>query len=125
KDTIADSVAIPSFARPEDYALRFTGFVNIPSDGMWEFIIDSDDGSALYIGDTLLINNDGVHGEGEVSGEIALKAGLHPIELVMFQAKGGQGLKLLLKGPGFEKQIVPPSMFLREAKSKSKSKGTR
>ena len=122
KDTVADTVAIPSYARKEDYGLRFTGYINIPRDGMYEFILDSDDGSALYVCDTLLIDNDGVHGGGEVSGEIALKAGLQPIKVVMFQAKGGQGLALSLKGPEFAKQAIPASMFAREAKSKTKSK---
>jgi alpha-mannosidase len=121
KDAVADTVAILSYARKEDYALRFTGYVNIPRDGMYEFILDSDDGSALYVCDTLLIDNDGVHGDGEVSGEIALKAGLQPIKVVMFQAKGGQGLSLSLKGPEFEKQRIPASMFSRDAKSKGKS----
>ncbi len=125
KDTVADVVAIPSSARKEDYALRFTGYVNIPSDGMYKFLLDSDDGSALYVCDSLLINNDGVHGGGEMPGEIALKAGLHPIKLVMFQAKGGQGLALSLKGPAFEKQIIPASMYVREAKSKLKAKGAK
>lgn len=121
KDTIADTVAIPSYARKEDYGLRFIGYVNIPRDGMYEFSLDSDDGSALFVCDTLLIDNDGVHGGGEVSCEIALKAGLQPIKVVMFQAKGGQGLALSLKGPEFTKQTIPNSMYVREAKGKGKS----
>jgi alpha-mannosidase len=121
KDVVADTVAIPSYARKEDYGLRFTGYVNIPRDGMYQFILDSDDGSALYVCDSLLIDNDGVHGGGEVSGEIALKAGFQPIKVLMFQAKGGQGLALSLKGPEFEKMVIPASMFVREAKANSKA----
>jgi len=125
KDTVADVVAIPPYARKEDYGLRFVGYVNVPHDGMYEFILDSDDGSALYVCDSLLINNDGVHGDGEVSGEIALKAGLQPIRVVMFQAKGGQGLSLSLKGPEFEKQPIPASLFRHEVKVKAKARGVK
>lgn len=116
---VADAVAIPERARPEDYGLVFTGFVSVPVDGMYEFGISSDDGSALWVADTLIADNDGLHGDGEVAGKVALKAGMHPITAHMFQCKGGQALRLFITGPGIEKQEVPPSMLFHRQSIKS------
>ncbi|SYZ72066.1 putative Alpha-mannosidase [Candidatus Zixiibacteriota bacterium] len=116
KDTVWSTVAIPGFARPEDYALVFTGFVKVPTDGLYDFFIGSDDGSRLMVDDSAIADNDGIHGDGEVSCEVALKAGLHPIRVFMFQAKGGQALSLSYRGPGIKKQSVPPEAFFHPGK---------
>lgn len=111
KEIVADTIIIPSIARPEDYGLIFKGYISVPQDGLYEFGLNSDDGSALIIGDSLLIDNDGIHGDGEVPGKIALKLGMHPIELRMFQCKGGQALNLFITGPGLPKQEVGKAML--------------
>ena len=41
KDFIADTVVIPESARAEDYGLVFRGFIEVPTDGMYEFDISS------------------------------------------------------------------------------------
>jgi alpha-mannosidase len=110
-EIVVDAVVIPSIARPEDYGLVFKGYIRISEDGLYEFAINSDDGSALVVGDSLLCDNDGIHGEDEVTGKIALTAGMHPIEVRMFQGKGGQALKLYLAGPGMPKREVGQSML--------------
>jgi cytochrome c551/c552 len=47
------------------FGLRITGFINIPRDGSYTFYTDSDDGSRLFIGDKLLVENDTIHGPTE------------------------------------------------------------
>ena len=108
---VADSVAIPAFATKEDFGLAFHGFIKIPADGLYDFYLSSDDGSSLTIGDSLVIDNDGLHGEGDVLGEIALKTGYHPITIHMFQAKGDVALAFSIQGPGMEKQTVSKGML--------------
>jgi alpha-mannosidase len=112
----ADQVALPEFAREEDFGLTLEGFIKVPADGLYEFYLSSDDGSKLYISDTLVVDNDGLHGSGDVGGEIALKAGFHPISIDMFQAKGDRDLALSWRGPGVEKQPVPASALFSERK---------
>lgn len=109
KSAVLDSVAVPPFARDEDYGVVLTGFITVPSDGLYDFFIGSDDGSDFRIADTLLIDNDGLHGMGDVEGAIGLRAGTHPIQIRMFQKKGDEGLRLMVDGPGIRKQSVPPS----------------
>jgi alpha-mannosidase len=111
KEFVADTVVIPSVARPEDYGLVFTGYILVPDDGLYEFGINSDDGSSLRVADTLVVDNDGIHGDGEITGKIALEAGLHPIEARMFQCKGGQALNLFVTGPGLEKREIGQAML--------------
>ncbi len=116
RELMMDTVGIPNTARKEDYGLVFAGYVRIPQDGLYDFSISSDDGSVLMVADSLLIDNDGVHGSGEVPGSIALKAGLHPIKVRMFQSKGGQDLQVFIAGPGMEKRLLPSSMLCHEVK---------
>jgi alpha-mannosidase len=111
-ELVMDSVVIPDIARPEDYGLVFRGFIGVPTDGLYEFGISSDDGSILFVADTLVADNDGLHGDGEVVGRVALQAGLHPLEVKMFQCKGGQALRLFVTGPGLEKQEARTTMLV-------------
>lgn len=107
RETAVKNFIIPNFARKEYFALKLTGLVKVPRDGMYKFSTTSDDGSALYIGDRMVVNNDGIHGEWEESGEIALKAGYHPITVLMFQGKGGKTLGVQMEGPGVSKEMIP------------------
>lgn len=95
--------------RPEDFAFKFRGFVKVPNDGIYKFYVSSDDGSRLYIGDELVVDNDGLHGPTEVSGRIALQAGVHPITVGFFQRSGGVDFQVFYSGRGIDKQPIPAS----------------
>ncbi len=56
----------------EEYAFVFDGWIRIPLDGVYTFYLSSDDGSRLYIGDQLTVDNDGLHGEIEKSKDLPL-----------------------------------------------------
>ena len=122
KDTVTDTIAVPLYAADSLYGLVMGGYITVPSEGMYEFGLSSDDGSRLWIGDSLVVDNDGLHGSGELPGQIALKAGTHPITLKMFQCKGDEALDLWITGPGLAKQIVPRSMLSRDLPVKKKGK---
>ena len=93
--------------RDENFGLCFRGYIYVPEDGVYGFHLTSDDGSHLFIDGSLVVDNDGVHGMRERSGYVALKEGLHQIELPFFQGRGGVGLALRCDGPGFDKREVP------------------
>jgi hexosaminidase len=95
----------------QDFALRFTGFIRIPHTDVYSFFTHSDDGSRLTIADQVVVDNDGVHGMAEKSGEIALGAGWHPIELVYFQGGGGLGLRVGFTGAGFDRMLIPADIL--------------
>ncbi|MHC4148423.1 MAG: sugar-binding domain-containing protein [Planctomycetota bacterium] len=97
--------------RHEWFGLEFEGFVKVLNDGIYRFYTDSDDGSKLYIGSRLVVDNDYNHAMSEKSGQIALKAGTHPVKVMFFQGMGGRGLEVLFEGPGVEKQQIGPELL--------------
>lgn len=114
-ETTLETIGVPRFTRDEDWGILLTGYVRIPADGVYDFYLASDDGSTLTIANTLLIDNDGIHGAREKHGEIALKAGLHPIRIAMFNAQEASLLKLAWRGPDFDKEPLPPQHLLHAA----------
>jgi hypothetical protein len=97
---------VPQRLQPDEFALRFTGMIQIPATGKYMFFISSDDGSRLYINDKLLINNDGLHGMVEKQGAIDLQAGSYPFAVTYFDNGGGDGLSVQWSGPNFKKQKI-------------------
>ncbi|MCH2132134.1 MAG: M12 family metallo-peptidase [Phycisphaerales bacterium] len=91
----------------DDVGAVFTGFIDVPASGYWTLYTESDDGSKLYIGDQEVVDNDGLHGMQERSGEIGLLAGTHAIRVEFFERGGGAGLIVRWQGPGTGKQVVP------------------
>lgn len=84
----------------ERVLMRFSGFVNVPATDLYRFSLSSDDGSMLRVAGQLVVDNDGLHGTIEKRGAIALEAGLHPIEVLWFNATGGAELDLRWARPG-------------------------
>ena len=100
----------------ERYALRLSGYIRVPVDGMYEFALSSDDGSNLEIGDRVVVNNDGAHGDEQRTGMIALRKGLHPIMVRYFQGGGGASLSLRYRWSEKDPWMtVPESWFVLAA----------
>jgi S1-C subfamily serine protease len=113
--------SVPDVAahKPSDdnFAIRYTGFVKIPADGLYTFFTASDDGSQLHIGERLVVDNNGLHPSRESAGVIRLSAGLHPITVAMFEQSGDEALKVAIEGPNLNKQAIPAEMwFVRDVK---------
>jgi hypothetical protein len=89
----------------------FAGYVDVPSNGVYTFYTESDDGSALHIGSTKVVDNDVAHGMQENSGTIGLKAGKHALRVEYFEAAGDAGLIARYEGPGATKQVIPASVL--------------
>ena len=101
--------------RPENYGFLYSAFVSVPATGVYSFFTESDDGSRLFIDDSLVVDNNGLHGMLEKRGVIALGAGLHTLRVGYFNKTGGAGLNVSWRGPGFAKCSVPDStLFFRE-----------
>jgi YVTN family beta-propeller protein len=97
--------------RENGWGLVYSGYIEIPAEGFYTFFVNSDDGSKLYLGDSLVVSNDGSHGPMEKSGEVLLKAGKHRMRLLYFEDMGGESLAVSYRGPGIGKQELPPSAY--------------
>lgn len=109
------TVDIAPRERDENYAMRFQGYINVPRDGLYTFYLQSNDGSRLWIGPDLIVDNDGLHSLDTRGGIAALRAGHHPITVEYFQAGMNYGLKLEWKGPGFEKGAVSEAVLFSDS----------
>lgn len=93
--------------RAEHFGIRFTGYLRVPADGLYEFSLTSDDGSTLEVARRVVVDNDGYHGPDERTDMIALSAGWHPFALRYAQAGGGATLRLRMRRAGEDWQPVP------------------
>lgn len=81
------------------YLLRCQGQIVVRESNYYNFTVNSDDASVLYIDGSKLVDNDNNHGVTAVSGQKYLRRGVHTIRLDYAQAGGGnQALQLLAGG---------------------------
>ena len=102
--------------RDANFAIKFSGPINIPTSGSYTFYTASDDASSLYIDgfDTghRIVNNDYQQGTTERSGTKTLTAGKHIIYVTYQQGTGGFALTASYKGPSLTKRLIPASAFM-------------
>lgn len=103
--------------RFEWFGIEYTGFFKPIKPGNYLFKLISDDGSQLFIDDSLFINNDGLHAEYPVKGNIYLSDSLHSIKLRYFQGPRYQlGLQLFWSPAEVDSlKIFPGNGFMLRA----------
>jgi hypothetical protein len=80
----------PDFQSEEYYSWKWTGYFKPSSSELYTFYTSSDDASYLFINDVLVVNNGGLHGNGEASGAISLVANTYyPITVLFGEMSGG------------------------------------
>jgi hypothetical protein len=107
--TTIDLAAID--APVEEFGAGFTGLLRVPAEDLYAFYTTSDDGSRLWIGDRLLVDNDGLHPALERGGLIRLPAGLHPIRIEFFERSGAEGLTVAWESPTIPKEKLPADVL--------------
>jgi hypothetical protein len=101
-DTAPDP-AVPA----DNFAVRWTGEIIIPTSGTYTFRTQTDDGVRLWVNDELLIDNwtDGNSGD---SGNIELAGGQrYPIKLEYYENTGDARCELSWLGPGILPSPIP------------------
>jgi len=93
--------------RDKDFVVRFFGYLDVPEDGTYTFYTSSSDGSLLWMDGDLVVDNDGRHSVEERSGDIALTAGRHFIEVGYFMRGGQKDLEVSWSGPSISKRTIP------------------
>ena len=97
---IADHIGfdVPQRKADDAFALKFSGYIRVDQPGCYTFHISSDDGSRVYLNDTELINNDGLHGPVLKATAIDLAAGSHKLDVTYFDNGGGDFLSFEWSG---------------------------
>jgi alpha-L-fucosidase len=99
---VVPKLALDPGPAKERIAQVFAGYVRVPADDVYVIALSSDDGSRLYIGDVLVVDNDGLHSSVEKRGEIALAQGLHALRVEWFNKTGSQELTVRIGRGGAE-----------------------
>ena len=93
--------------REEQFGFRWSGLIDAPKTGRYEFFTRSDDGSTLSVDGKLVVDNDGTHAAREKSGSVWLESGLHALRVDMFQGGGERELPVSWKPPADAKAVLP------------------
>ena len=91
-----------------NFGAIFTGYLRIPSKGLYTLRLVSDDGSRMFLNDSLVIDNDGQHGADAVDAELALEQGIHKLKVEYFQGYGGRNVSMQWNYGG-EFTPIPPT----------------
>ena len=98
---------------PNDYGVRYSGYLWIAEEGAYTFFTNSAAGSQLWINQRLVVNNDGLHALTERSGTVHLYAGIHRFQL-LYSAYGSANTLAAVQwsGPAFGKVALPFNRLL-------------
>jgi hexosaminidase len=110
-----ENFVFPKNIQMDNFGVIYDGFIKVEQDGIYTFYTASDDGSQLWVQDRRVVQNDGPHGQREKAGQIALKAGFHPIRVLFFEAAGSEVLSVSYEGPGIKKQPIPPGALFTKS----------
>ncbi|RPI06180.1 MAG: DUF5060 domain-containing protein [Ignavibacteriae bacterium] len=108
---IVSEIKMSALRQLDHFGLTFDGYIDISKEGIYTFYCSSDDGTRLWIDDTLIVDNDGQHAVIEIGGQIGLEKGLHKIKVHFFENEGGEALKVQFDGPSIEKQEIPKQIL--------------
>lgn len=98
---------------PSPVSMEFDGWLRADKDGIYAFYLESDDGSALWLDGTLIVDNGGMHEVREKTGKADLARGWHAIRITYADQGGGAILKLYWKPPGGVREAVPANAWRR------------
>jgi predicted alpha/beta superfamily hydrolase len=92
---------LTAFPRAKDFGVVLEGFFEVPVTGHYVLVLNSDDGSKLWLDEHLLIDYDGMHGAWSPKDfMVPLERGFHSIRIEYFQRGGGAQLTLSCVAPG-------------------------
>jgi hypothetical protein len=106
-----------SAALKENYALQFSGSINVVEEAEYELCLHSDDGWQLMLEGMLVVDNNGVHEAAVEACELVyLAPGEYMLEVRYFQASGPLlTLHMAWAINGGEKTIVPKEVLFKPA----------
>ena len=91
---------------------KFETLLWIPKAGTYSFELTSDDGSRLFIDNTLVISNDGIHApRKKTATKTFITEGFKKIKLEYLQLGALHACQLYWSGPGQELQPIPAKYF--------------
>jgi hexosaminidase len=104
---------MPEPAPSTDGLMVWSGYVEVPRDGVYTFTCAARGWNYLWIGDERVVANNTVGQALDQEGPIALGRGRHSIT-VLAVLRGGDFLRVSISGPGMPKQEIPAKRLKSE-----------
>ena len=106
----------PNVNIPDEFSARYTGNLAVPVTGKYEFCLDSDDGSKLWIDTSMVVDDNDVHGLGwpECGEKYLTKGEKVSIQVNYYENDGLAGLRLYWRLPLSDDKnpiIIAPKYF--------------
>lgn len=95
RDIATPTLVLRPAERRERYSTECRGWLFVERAASYEFVLGSDDGSALFIDDKPVVDNYGQHGLQYRFAEVEVPPGARPITIRYSQAGGGYAFALL------------------------------
>jgi predicted esterase len=121
------NISLDSRVQEDYFNFEFQGYIYINTPGEYIFYLNSNDGSRLFLDNSMIVDFDGVHGRcygdasttscpngwGRPSPVLSLSAGAHLVMIQMFEYSGGQDVKVFYNGPDSQNQTIqlPDNIF--------------
>ncbi len=94
--------------RSDNFTVRWTGMIEVPTTDTYTFHTQTDDGIRLFVNGQPIIQNWTDHGDTHDSGDIALIAGQkYEIILEFYEAGGGAVCELSWSTPSLTRETIP------------------
>lgn len=101
-----------------NWAVVYHGWLNVDTDGIYEFHVDSLDGALLLINGKPVVDDSRKHPRREMSGAVRLKPGKHAIELQFFQGRQNWFLEVEYTTPDGTRGPIPADALSIDATTK-------
>lgn len=111
EEGILKNFSLEPAKRKDYFGLEFEAYLKVPKDGIYNFYTYTDDGSVLYIGDQLVVDNDGSHSAMLMEGKVGLKAGYHKVKLKYFESYMGEQIEVGISGRDIQRTIIADDML--------------
>jgi len=96
----------------DEFAIRWSGFLDAPEEGEYLVSTRSDDGIRLYIDGERVIDHWDEHGPATDRVRARLSAGLHRVRIEYFESGGGATCRLWWQPPGAARAAPVPAARL-------------
>lgn len=95
------------------FASRHAGRLFVPSTGDWTFLLESAEGSRLYLDGALVVDNGGAHTRRTRTGTVRLAYGFHDFEVLHFTQGAPPTLRLHWQPSGSSWSNIPQTRYFR------------
>ena len=93
------------------FSILWQGYIRIPSENLYTFYVNSDDGVRLSIDNDVLIDKLQIAPEGELITSKALMSGIHPIKIYYYEDVGAASINLSWSSGDLPKEIIPRNVL--------------